>query len=92
MQENDEPPKQRQMSDSEMMSILIFYHHSGFKCFKYYYEQIILRAMRSYWKNPYAYAAFVAQIPRVNFVLFAFLSACRLAATTEANYVDSTPW
>ncbi len=48
MQENDEPPKQRQMSDSEMMSILIFYHHSGFKCFKYYYEQIILRAMRSY--------------------------------------------
>jgi hypothetical protein len=85
------PPKERQMSDSELMSILIFYHHSGFRCFKYYYQQVILKAMGSYWKKPYAYEAFVAQIPRVNFVLFAFLSAARLATTTEANYIDSTP-
>jgi hypothetical protein len=82
--------KERQMSESEMMSILIFYHHSGMKCFKYYYEQIILKLLRSYWKKPYAYAAFVAQIPRVNLLLFAFLSACRLATTTQANYIDST--
>jgi hypothetical protein len=33
----------------------------------------------------------VAQISRLNFLLFAFLSACRLATTTEANYVDFTP-
>ncbi len=43
------------MSDSEMMSILIFYHHSGFKCFKYYYEQIYAQLL-----SP----GFVAQIPR----------------------------
>jgi hypothetical protein len=83
--------KPRQMHESEMMTILIYYHHSGMKCFKYYYEQIISKALRSYWKKPYAYAAFVAQIPRVNLLLFAFLSACRLATTTEANYIDSTP-
>jgi hypothetical protein len=47
--------------------------------------------LRSYWKQPYAYAAFVAQIARVNLLLFAFLSACRLATTTEGNYIDSTP-
>jgi hypothetical protein len=82
--------KERQMSQSEMMSILIFYHHSGMKCFKYYYEQIILKLLRSYWKKPYAYEAFVAQMPRVNLLLFAFLSACRLATTTPANYIDST--
>jgi hypothetical protein len=82
--------KERQMSDSEMMSILIFYHHSGMRCFKYYYEQIILKLLSSYWQKPYAYAAFIAQIPRVNLLLFAFLSACRLATTTQANYIDST--
>jgi hypothetical protein len=82
--------KERQMCDSEMMSILIFYHHSGMKCFKYYYEQIITKLLSSYWKKPYAYEAFVAQIPRVNLLLFAFLSACRLTITTEANYIDST--
>jgi hypothetical protein len=81
----------RQMHESEMMTILIYYHHSGMKCFKYYYEQIIAKALRSYWKQPYAYAAFVAQIPRVNLLLFAFLSATRLATTTQANYIDSTP-
>jgi hypothetical protein len=85
------PVRQRQMHDSEMMTILIFYHLSGLKCFKYYYEQIIAKSLRSYWKKPYAYAAFVAQMPRVNLLLFAFLSATRLATTTEANYIDSTP-
>jgi len=51
--------KERQMSEGEMMSILIFYHHSGMNCFKYYYEQIISKLLRSYWKKPYAYEAFV---------------------------------
>jgi hypothetical protein len=32
-----DPPTQI-ISESEMMCIVIFYHHSGFKCFKYYYE------------------------------------------------------
>jgi hypothetical protein len=91
MSQANQPIKERQMCDSEMMAILIFYHHSGMKCFKYYYEQIICKLLRSYWKKPYAYEAFVAQIPRVNLLLFAFLSACRLATTSEANYIDSTP-
>lgn len=92
LEQGDEPAaKLRQMNESEMMSILIFYHHSGMKCFKYYYEQIICKVLRSYWQQPYAYEAFVARIPQINLLLFAFLSACRLTATTEANYIDSTP-
>lgn len=83
--------KLRQMHQSEMMTMLIYSHHSGMKCFKYHYEQIISKALPSYWKKPYAYAAFVAQIPRVNRLLFAFLSACRLATTRQANSIASTP-
>jgi len=31
----------------------------------------------------------VAQIPRVNLLLFVFLCGCPLAATTQANYIDA---
>lgn len=40
---------ERTMSESERMAIVIFYHHSGFKCFKYYYEQVVQKAFRSYF-------------------------------------------
>lgn len=70
-----EQPRQRQMSESEVMSILVFCHHSGSKCFKYYCQHGIRKALGGYRTKPYAYAAFVAQVPRVNLLLFAFLSA-----------------
>jgi hypothetical protein len=78
------------MSESEMMAIVIFYHHSGFKCFKYYYEGIIKKILKSYFPKAYSYARFVNMMKKLNFPLFAFMAACRLAAPSRANYVDST--
>jgi hypothetical protein len=46
--ETQKPSAKRLMSESEMMTIVIFYHHSGFKYFKYYYEQIIQKAFSCY--------------------------------------------
>ena len=40
-QGNYQPVYRGRMSMSEMMSILIFYHHSGYKCFQYYYQEMI---------------------------------------------------
>lgn len=78
------------MSEAEIMSIVIFYHHSGFKCFKYYYTQVVQRALSSYFPTAYSYPHFVAMMKRVNFPLFAFLCACRTAGMTGGNYVDAT--
>ena len=36
-------------SEGEMMRIVIYYHHWGFRCFKYYYEHIIQKAFKSYF-------------------------------------------
>ncbi len=36
--ELDSNSLRRSMDDSEMMAIVIFYHHSGFRCFKHYYQ------------------------------------------------------
>lgn len=78
------------MSESEMMTIVIFYHLSGMKCFKYYYEHCIKNHLNSYFPDTYSYSRFVNLMKKLNFPLFAFLSACRLAASTEANYMDAT--
>lgn len=78
------------MSESEMMAIVIFYHHSGFRCFKYYYEQIIQKAFKSYFPHSYSYPRFVHLMKKLNFPLFVLLTACRMSPTTEANYIDAT--
>jgi len=78
------------MSESEMMSIVIFYHHSGFKCFKYYYECVIQKVLKSYFPRTYSYSRFVNLMKRLHFPLFTFLSACRLATATKNNFIDAT--
>ena len=78
------------MSESEMMSVVIFYHLSGMKCFKYYYQQCIQKHLSSYFPDTYSYNRFVHLMQKLNFPLFAFLSAHRLATTTQANYIDAT--
>ena len=45
------------MSSSEMMAITIYYHHSGLKCFKYFYEIIIKGHLESYFPKSYEYCA-----------------------------------
>lgn len=83
-------PADRLMSESEMMAIVIFYHHSGFKCFKYYYEQIICKALCSYFPLTYSYCRFVHRMQQLNFPLFVLLPACRMSVPTQGNYIDAT--
>ena len=83
-------PACQQMTESEMMAIVIFYHHSGMKCFQYYYECIIQRTLKSYFPTAYSYSRFVHLMSRLNFPLFAFLCGYRLATSTQGNYVDAT--
>jgi hypothetical protein len=78
------------MSTSEMMAINIYYHHSGVKCFKYYYQVIIKGYLKSYFPKAYTYENFVSKMSDINCFLFVFLQTLRLASATEANYVDST--
>ncbi len=88
--ETPKQPAARLMSESEMLAIVIFYHHSGFKCFKYYYEQIIQKALRSYFPATYSYCRFIHRMQQLNFPLFVLLTAGRMSVPTEANYIDAT--
>ena len=83
-------PKAR-LSSSEMITILLFYHLSGFKCFKYYYQRLILGLMKDYFPQAPSYQRFVELIPRNTLILWLFLqSHCREALASGIYYIDST--
>ena len=51
---------------SEMMCIEILYHHSGYKCFQYYYEQeVALGYLKNYFPKAPGYSRFVQLKPRM---------------------------
>lgn len=77
------------MSKSELMSIYIFYHHSGIRCFKWYYEFAILRHLGSYFPSAFSYSRFIQRLPSIQLDLFAFLCLFCLAAPCQANFIDS---
>lgn len=80
---------ERKMTKSEMMAIVIFYHYSGFKCFKWYYNIVIRVMLKSYFPNAFSYNRFIQLMSELNLYLITFIAAFRLAAPTQANYIDS---
>lgn len=81
----------RKMSDSERMAILIFYHLSGVRCFKWYYQHIIQGHLSDYFPQTWSYSTFVEKMADLNLYLLILMSLRHRANhPTEANYVDST--
>lgn len=72
------------------MAIVIFYHVSGFKCFKYFYEQGILKTWKSYFPDAVSYNRFIELKKEVNLALFFFIHYFGLGKQTGIYYVDST--
>lgn len=78
------------LDTSEIMTIEILYHLSGHKCFKYYYQNLVLPSLISHFPNLVSYNRFVELKPRINLYLFAFINLCLLGAKTGVSYIDST--
>lgn len=78
------------MSKSEMMTVLIFFHLSGIRCFAWYYKEVVQKLLSSYFPYTYNYQNFISLQSACNLELFAFLSI-QQGLATEANYIDSKP-
>ena len=77
-------------SRSEAMTILIFYHHSGYKCFEYYYERLVLCSLVEYFPKVVSYKYFLTLIPKCFDLLFLFAQwQSRQAQRTGIYYTDS---
>jgi hypothetical protein len=76
---------------AEMLCIEILYHHSGYKCFQYYYEQVVLKgALKTYFPKAPSYNRSVQLKPRIVMLVILYLQCCRLGHLCGLYYAGST--
>lgn len=76
------------LSMSEIMTILIFFHQSNFRTFKYFYFLILENYKKAFPKLP-SYSRFVYIQKQAFIPLFAFLHQCK-GKVTGISFIDST--
>jgi hypothetical protein len=81
---------QLQMSVSEILTIICFYHHSQYKTFQYYYEDMVLKQLGSYFPKAVSYGRFIAIIHKayIHLYLFALVQNSK-SKRTERYFADS---
>lgn len=83
-------PRRCGLCMSEILTILVYYHHSGYKCFQYYYERLVMGSLRSYFPGAMTYKRFLDYIPRCLPHLFLMAQVrCAQAERTGIYFVDS---
>lgn len=75
---------------SEIMTIVIFYHSSGYKCFKYFYLNHIIKNYKSHFPKIVSYNRFIELMPKTIVPLLYFLKYNRMSECTGISYIDST--
>lgn len=67
------PTRTPNLSPSEIATIVIAYHFSGYKCFEYYYKECILKSYLGCFPKAPSYQRFIPYIQRVLPLLFLLL-------------------
>lgn len=79
------------LSSSEIITILIYFHHSGFRTFKDYYNVWIRGFNASAFKKLVSYHRFLELSQRHLLTLFVFTSINRIGESNGISFIDSTP-
>ena len=82
--------RQVSLSDSEIMTILLYFHFGTFRNFKHYYLFFIKGTMKSYFPKAVSYNRFVELESRVFFQLMFFLDLGAFGRCIGITFVDST--
>lgn len=78
------------MAPSEIMSIIIFYQYSGYKCFQYYFEEMVQHDLKSYFPAQVKYKRFLQLITKSVPYLYVFSKwQCLQSVFTGIYFIDS---
>jgi len=77
------------LSLSEMMTLLVFFHFSGYRTFKQYYQIYVTGVLRNYFPRIPSYSRFVQLTPGTLFAIFCF-SQTVLGLSSGISFIDST--
>ena len=78
------------LSDSEIITILLYFHFGTFRNFKHYYLFFIKGTFKTYFHNAVFYNRFIELESRVFFPLMFFLNLRAFGICTGITFVDST--
>jgi hypothetical protein len=59
-----QPTRQPDLTASEIITLLVYYHHSGYKTFQYFYERLALPQLATYFPKLVSYNRFIELVPR----------------------------
>jgi hypothetical protein len=81
--------RQAELSESEVMTIVIHFHQSHYRTFKAYYTEHVQVHLRAEFPHLVSYTRFVELMGRVLIPLSVYLRAC-FGVCTGISFVDST--
>jgi len=79
-----------QLSMSEIMTIVVYFHIAKYRTFKDYYTKLILGPLKKAFPNSISYKRFIALKKRVLLPLSVFLKRKRCGYNTGISFIDST--
>jgi len=82
--------RERSLSISEVMTILIHFHQSHYRNFKAYYCEHVVPHLRNEFPNLVSYTRFVDFIPSALLPLCAYFKQACLGDCTGVSFIDST--
>lgn len=81
--------RSRRLHDSEVMTILVYFHESKYRTFKDYYLKEVCLHLRWAFPNPVSYSRFLELIPETSALLWAYLQT-RFGECRGISFIDST--
>lgn len=79
------------MSDAEVMTILVLFHGSGYRCLKHFYLDHVCKHMLHHFPKVVSYNRFVELQKRVVIKLAVFVKTILMGKCTGISFIDSTP-
>lgn len=92
--ESDSSVKKRKrkckLSDSEVISIMVFFHLKGYRCLKHFYIHYVQKHMQSEFPETVSYNRFVELQSKSILPMVVFLQTCCLGKCSGISFLDST--
>ncbi len=88
---NAKRARKSRLKVSEIMTLCVYYHFSGYKTFKAYYENHVLIHLREEFHSLVSYSRFVELKGKVNLLLVLLAKLKSLSVCTGISIIDSTP-
>ena len=82
--------REPRLSDAEVMTIMILFHFSGYKCLKHFYSDYVCAHMRHLFPTPVSYNRFTELERKVSVPMVLFPKKCLMGRCTGISFVDST--